>query len=170
MICPYCALPPGPFYLGHNHLNSSTTVHRVGGGGGLVSKSCPTLVTPWSIAHQAPLSMEFSRQEYWNGLPFRSSPNLRSHLGLLFAAYPANNPVAAIIDSNSVIYPETDNFSLLHWTMPPSSLTYLASDLLLGLHVSTLSPTEARVDLLRHTSDCVIHLLAHFQRLQAQAK
>ena len=27
-------------------------------------------VTPWTAAHQAPLSMEFSRQEYWSGLPF----------------------------------------------------------------------------------------------------
>ena len=26
--------------------------------------------TPWITAHQAPLSMGFSRQEYWNGLPF----------------------------------------------------------------------------------------------------
>ena len=26
--------------------------------------------TPWAAAHQAPLSMEFSRQEYWSGLPF----------------------------------------------------------------------------------------------------
>ena len=26
--------------------------------------------TPWTIAHQAPLYMEFSRQEYWSGLPF----------------------------------------------------------------------------------------------------
>ena len=26
--------------------------------------------TPWTVAHQAPLSMEFSRHEYWNGLPF----------------------------------------------------------------------------------------------------
>ena len=26
--------------------------------------------TPWTIAHQAPLSMAFSRQEYWSGLPF----------------------------------------------------------------------------------------------------
>ena len=26
--------------------------------------------TPWTIAYQAPLSMEFSRQEYWSGLPF----------------------------------------------------------------------------------------------------
>ena len=28
--------------------------------------------TPWTIAHQGPLSMEFSRQEYWSGLPFPS--------------------------------------------------------------------------------------------------
>ena len=27
-------------------------------------------VTPWTVAHQAPLSMGFSRQEYWSGLPF----------------------------------------------------------------------------------------------------
>ena len=39
------------------------------GGGGLVAKSCPTLVTPWTIAHQTPLSMGFPRQEYWSGLP-----------------------------------------------------------------------------------------------------
>ena len=26
----------------------------------------------WTVAHQAPLSMEFSRQEYWSGLPFLS--------------------------------------------------------------------------------------------------
>ena len=40
--------------------------------GGLVTKSCLTLVTPWTIAHQVPLSMGFSRQEYWSGLPFPS--------------------------------------------------------------------------------------------------
>ena len=27
-------------------------------------------VTPWTVAHQAPLSMGFPRQEYWSGLPF----------------------------------------------------------------------------------------------------
>ena len=27
-------------------------------------------VTPWTVAHQAPLSMEFSRQKYWSGLPY----------------------------------------------------------------------------------------------------
>ena len=38
-----------------------------------VTQSCPTLATPWTVAHQAPLSMEFSRQEYWSGLPFPSA-------------------------------------------------------------------------------------------------
>ena len=28
--------------------------------------------TPWTVAHQAPPSMGFSRQEYWSGLPFPS--------------------------------------------------------------------------------------------------
>ena len=28
--------------------------------------------TLWTVAHQAPLPMEFSRQEYWSGLPFPS--------------------------------------------------------------------------------------------------
>ena len=37
----------------------------------VVTKSCLTLfMTPQTVAHQAPLSMGFSRQEYWNGLPF----------------------------------------------------------------------------------------------------
>ena len=47
-----------------------------GGGGGLVTKLCPTLVTPWTVARQAPLSMGFSRQEYWSGLPFPSPGDL----------------------------------------------------------------------------------------------
>ena len=33
-------------------------------------------VTPWTIAHQAPLSMGFSRQEYWSSLPFPYSGRL----------------------------------------------------------------------------------------------
>ena len=33
-------------------------------------------VTPWTVAHQAPLSIEFSRQEYWSGLPFPPPGNL----------------------------------------------------------------------------------------------
>ena len=49
---------------------------RRDGGGGLVAKLCPTLATPWTVVRQAPLSMEFSRQEYWSGLPFPSPGDL----------------------------------------------------------------------------------------------
>ena len=35
-----------------------------------------SFVTPWTIAHQASLSMGSSRQEYWSGLPFPSSGDL----------------------------------------------------------------------------------------------
>ena len=41
-----------------------------------VTKSCLTLMTPWTVARQAPLSMGFSSQEYWNGLPFPSPRDL----------------------------------------------------------------------------------------------
>ena len=34
------------------------------------------LATPWTVAYQAPLSMGFSRQEYWSGLPFPSPGDL----------------------------------------------------------------------------------------------
>ena len=41
------------------------------------SVSCAQFfVAPWTVAHQAPLSMEFSRQKYWRGLSFPSPGNL----------------------------------------------------------------------------------------------
>ena len=43
--------------------------------------------TPWTVAHQAPLSLGFSRQDYWNGLPFPSPgdlPDPRIESGLLY--------------------------------------------------------------------------------------
>ena len=43
---------------------------------------CPTLfATPWTVARQAPLSMEYSRQECWSGLPFPPPGDLR-HRGI----------------------------------------------------------------------------------------
>ena len=39
--------------------------------------SCVRLfATPWTVAYQAPPSVEFSRQEYWSGLPFPSPGDL----------------------------------------------------------------------------------------------
>ena len=51
---------------------SFSQIHMVLVGGSLVVKSCPTLATPWTVAHQAPLPMGFPRQKYCGGLPFPS--------------------------------------------------------------------------------------------------
>ena len=42
----------------------------------LVTQSCQTLCNPMDYSCQAPLSMEFSRQKYWRGVPFPSSEDL----------------------------------------------------------------------------------------------
>ena len=42
----------------------------------LVAKLCPTLVTPWTAALQAPLSIRFPMQEHWSGWPFPSPRDL----------------------------------------------------------------------------------------------
>ena len=44
-------------------------------GGGVVAESCPALVIARTVARQSSLSMGFSRQEYWSGLPFPSPGN-----------------------------------------------------------------------------------------------
>ena len=41
-----------------------------------IIQSWSNLETPWTVAHQAPLSMEFSRQEYWSALPFPTPGDL----------------------------------------------------------------------------------------------
>ena len=42
----------------------------------LISQSCLTLQPHGLVAHQAPLSMGFSRKEHWSGLPFPSPGDL----------------------------------------------------------------------------------------------
>ena len=44
-------------------------------------------VTTWTVAQQAPLSMEFSRQEYWSGLPFPTPGDLSD---------PGNEPMSSV--------------------------------------------------------------------------
>ena len=46
------------------------------GGGGLVAKSCRAFCDPMDCSPSDSLSMEFSRQEYWSGLPFPSLGDL----------------------------------------------------------------------------------------------
>ena len=72
-ICPLNTDVKGRFHyhaIGQKSEQKEVLTHT--GWFGLVAKPCPTLATPWTIAHQALLSMGFSRQEHWSGLPFPS--------------------------------------------------------------------------------------------------
>ena len=46
-------------------------------------------VTPWTVAYKAPLSMEFSRQEYWSGLPLINTDinNIENHTDIRECTY-----------------------------------------------------------------------------------
>ena len=70
-----------------------------GDGGSLVAKSCLTFVTPWAVAHQAPLSMGFPRQKYGGRLPFPSSRDLPDP-----GIEPAS-PTLQVISFTDVLYP-----------------------------------------------------------------
>ena len=71
-------------------------------------------VTLWTVVHQASLSMGFSRQEYWSGLPFPSpkdfpNPRIKSVslvspalAGRFFTTLPADNRTFVIIDYEHV--------------------------------------------------------------------
>ena len=49
-----------------------------------VAQSCPTLSDPsWTVAHQAPPPMGFSRQEYWSGVPLPSPNSLEAFVVIM---------------------------------------------------------------------------------------
>ena len=66
LVCLCWAPPPGTPALACGRRRGEVK------GEGLVTQLGPTPCNPWTVAHQAPLSMGFSRQEYWSGLPFPS--------------------------------------------------------------------------------------------------
>ena len=75
------ALPyPTPLMLPHLLLHSRSVLfleHTISVSRSVVS-NC--FAIPWGVAHQAPLSMEFSQQESWSGLPFPSPEDLQGSI------------------------------------------------------------------------------------------
>ena len=68
----------------------------------------PLFATPWTVAYKAPLSMEFSRQEYWSGLPFPSpgdlpNPGIKPGSPALQAdalpSEPPGKPIGKVLDT-----------------------------------------------------------------------
>ena len=83
----------------------------------LVAQSCSTLVTPWTVAYRALLSLRFPRQEFWNGLSFPSPGDLLN---------PGIDP------------------SLLHWKAGSLPLHHLGSPASMYVHLSTLNWREPK--------------------------
>ena len=63
-----------------------TAAPKTGGGAGLLSY-IRLFVTLWIVARQAPLSMGFSKQEYWNGLPCPSPEDLPDSVFMSFFVF-----------------------------------------------------------------------------------
>ena len=76
---------------------------------GLVTRSCPTLATPWTVAPQAPLPMGFSRQEYWSGLPFPSPNTLKS-----------THPTSLLITQSLSLFIQPSHFICIIHQVSPS--------------------------------------------------
>ena len=80
----------------------------------LVAQLC-LFVTPWTVAHQPPLSMQFSRKEYCNGLPFPSPGDL---------LYPGIKPGSPAL--------QVDSLPLSHQGSPSNSMEWNQKGLLLS--------------------------------------
>ena len=61
-------------------------IERVNESESEVAQPCPTPCDPWTVAHQAPPSMGFSKQEYWSGLPFPSPERVNGDILLIVDA------------------------------------------------------------------------------------
>ena len=87
----YCDIKISRGRKGRTNWESSTDTHtlRV-----LVAQSCLTLCDPVDCSRQAPLSMGFSRQEYWSGFPFPSPGHLPN---------PGIKPLSPALQANSLL-------------------------------------------------------------------
>ena len=65
-------------------------------------------MTPWIVACQAPVSQEFPRQEYWDGLPFSSPENLPN---------PRIKPMSVALQADSLPLSHLGSpmFAISHW-------------------------------------------------------
>jgi len=80
-------------------------------------------VTPWTVAHQAPLSMGFSRQEYWSGLPCLlpgdpPNPGIKPASPALQADSLAETPGRPLLDASNVVFKSWQQFGWVFLLFP----------------------------------------------------
>ena len=99
-----------------------------------------SVMTPWTVARQAPLSMGFSRREYWNGLPFPSPGNLPD---------PGIEPGSSALQVESLpLSHQGRQKSLMSWTTPMSQVSTLSivSDMTLAGSTSRFQSENREFD------------------------
>ena len=92
-----------------------------------VAQLCSTLVTPWTVAYQAPPSMGFSRQKYWSGVPL---PSLNMLSRLVITLLPKSKPLliswlqspSTVILERKKIKSDTVSSSIGHEVMEPDAM------------------------------------------------
>ena len=92
------------------------------------AQSCHLFTTPWTVPHQAPLFLEFSRQEFWSWLPFSTPRDLPD---------PRTKPWSPALQKDSLPSQQMSDFSgrvclpFLHWQADSLPLHHLRSPLFL---------------------------------------
>ena len=90
----------------------------------LVPKSCLTLATPWTAAHQAPQSMGFLRQEYWSGLPCPPPEDLSN---------PGREPRSPALQADSLPSEPPGK---------PNLITEVYEHVLISINITTTHPSQ----------------------------
>ena len=104
---------------------------------GSVLSHVRVFANPWTLAYQAPLSMGFSRQQYWSGLPFPSPGNLPD---------PGIKPRSPALQTDA-LPPEPPGKSILKEISPEYSL----EGLILKLELQYFGHLMRRADLFEKT-------------------
>ena len=90
----------------------------------LAVQACLTICNPWTVAHQAPLSMEFSRQENWSGFPFPFPGALPS---------PAIKPGSPTLQADSLPFEAPGKPQFLQRIKSEARLEFTPSNAFLGV-------------------------------------
>ena len=119
------------------------------------AQSCHLFTTPWTVPHQAPLFLEFSRQEFWSWLPFSTPRDLPD---------PRTKPWSPALQKDSLPSQQMSDFSgrvclpSLHWQADSLPLHHLRSPLFLipcqfvkGLVATLLSDCQGNFDFCPHS-------------------
>ena len=98
---------PGPVEIRKSYANKADSYPRWC----VCAARVQLFATPWTVAHQASLSMEFSRREYWSGLPFFSPGDVHN---------PGIEPGSPALHADSLLFelPGNCHYTLkVHYTL-----------------------------------------------------